>query len=106
MGTSFASLREAIKVFRKIANSDVFTRGDGSVEERLHHAYNRSKHTDTAIAANQMPARGPLAMWLSNEGLQTKESLLSWAVVKSVLDELGTTAETLQSPESCRAPNG
>lgn len=95
---------QAIEVWRKITKSDAFSPGDGSVEERLHHAHNRSKHTDKAIAANQMPTSGPLAMWLVNDGLRTTESLLAWVELKSVLDELGRAAELLQYPESFRDP--
>lgn len=69
-----------------------------SAEARLNMTYNRSKHTDSAIARAQMPARGPLAMWLDNDGLRTTDSLLEWAELHDILDETGQTADLLQDP--------
>jgi hypothetical protein len=95
---------QAIDAWRKLTNLDAFKAGDDSVEERLNLTYNRSKHTDKAIAAAQMPPVGPLAMWLANDGLRTTESLLSWAELHDVLNELGKTADLLQDPEQFRSP--
>jgi hypothetical protein len=94
---------QAIDVWRKLTNVHAFNAGDRSAEERLNLTYNRSKHTDKAIAAAQMPPIGPLAMWLANDGLRTTESVLEWVELHDVLSELGKAADLLQDPEKVRS---
>ncbi|MDO8389178.1 MAG: hypothetical protein Q7V57_01715 [Actinomycetota bacterium] len=96
---------QAIDVWRKLTGVDAFKVGDGSPEERLNLSYNRSKHTDKAIAAAQMPPVGPLAMWLANNGLRTTESLVEWVELHDVLGDLGKSADLLQDPEKMRSPS-
>ena len=95
---------QAIEVWRKVTGLKAFDAGDGSAEERLNLTYNRSKHTDNAIAAAQMPSIGPLAMWLANEGLRTTECLLKWSELHDVLSELGEAADLFADPEQFRSP--
>ncbi len=96
-----ANAWQAVAAWMKLTAVRAFVSGHGEVsaEEKLNHIYNRSKHTDNAIAAGQMPERGPLAVWLTNNGLRSVEHLLTWAELVDVLDELAQAAEVLQDPE-------
>ena len=96
-----ASAWQAIASIREHSGTDAFTKGDGTPVERLNMTYNRAKHTESAIGAEgQMPPVGPLAMWLTNDGLQTTESLLSWQELHDILEEIGASAERVQDPKS------
>ena len=75
-----------------------------SAEERLNHLYNWSKHTDGKIVSpGQMPKAGPLAVWLSNEGVRSVVHLLTWSELAEMLDELAKAAALLQDPKALSA---
>jgi hypothetical protein len=95
-----AAAWQAIEVWMTLTGQVAFAQGDESPAESLNRLYNRSKHTNSAITkfADQMPVRGPLAVWLSNEGLRSVERLLTWAALKDQLDELAQAADVLQDP--------
>ena len=53
-----------------------------------------------------MPAIGPLAMWLTNEGLQTVDLALTWRELADLIGDLGRAATSLQDPSRWGQPNG
>lgn len=75
-----------------------------SAEQRLNHLYNWSKHTESKVVTpGQMPDSGPLAMWLTNDGLRSVDHLLTWKELAEVLDELAKAADILQDPKALSA---
>ena len=80
-----------------------FEPGDGSESERLHHIYNRSKHTGDAIKGGRLPNNGRLAVWMVNEGLQSVDHLLTWQELTEIVDQLGACADHLQDPVAASA---
>jgi hypothetical protein len=93
-----AAVWQCSEAMMKWTGQQMFKGGDGSAAERMHHLYNRSKHTDKAVRSGQMPPKGQVAMWLTNEGLRTTEQAMEWAELADALDELGKTASILQDP--------
>src|SRR5262249_48888799 len=76
----------------------VFDAGDGSAKERLNQLYNDAKHAERLIERDDTPTIGPLPVWLSNEGLQSTNALLTYPEAASVLSALLDWSWVLQSP--------
>lgn len=75
-----------------------FERGDGSVEQRVHHLYNRSKHSDNAIEAGQLPSHGTIPVWMEDDGLHGVDAILAWEETGEVLQDLSKFANLLEDP--------
>ena len=98
-----AAAWQAVAAWTKLTGEQAFEpdADSPSAEERLNHLYNGSKHTDSKIVTpGQMPESGPLAVWLTNEGLRSVEHLLTWSELAEVLDELAKAADLLQDPKA------
>jgi hypothetical protein len=90
------------RLLADFGNKTVFTPNDGSPEERLNLLYNRSKHVDSAIRNGQMPPEGTLAVWLTNDGLESTDGHLSFAELAAILTELAVLARIFEDPISLR----
>lgn len=90
------------EILRKVAKRKVFQNGDGSEYERLNHLYNRLKHTESAIERDQIPKDSTLPVWMTNAGLQSADSNLSWQELANLLAELSSLASVLEDPLTAR----
>ena len=98
-----AAAWQAVAAWMKLTGEKAFEPDAGcpSAEERLNHLYNWSKHTDGKIVTpGEMPESGPLALWLTNQGLRTVKHILTWPELAEVLDDLGKAADLLQDPKA------
>ncbi len=80
----------------------LFQPRDGSVMQRLHLLYNRSKHAESAITSQQLPPDGTLPVWLENDGLHRVEAALTFSEMADVLEDLARFADGAQSPITMR----
>ena len=80
----------------------LFTPGDGSTMQRLNLLYNRSKHAESAITAEQLPPDGTLPVWLRNDGLHSVESSLTFEEIAEMLEDLAVWADAAQNPATMR----
>ena len=80
----------------------LFVKDDGSVLERLHLLYNRTKHLETAINSGQLPPDGTIPVWLTNDGLQAVDGKLTFAEIVEILTDLAKWAEAAQDPLTMR----
>jgi hypothetical protein len=80
----------------------LFAPGDGSTMQRLNLLYNRTKHAESAITAEQLPPDGTLPVWLKNDGLHSVESSLTFEEIAEMLEDLAVWAEAVQNPASMR----
>jgi hypothetical protein len=80
----------------------LFERGDGSGLQRLNLLYNRTKHAEKAITAEQLPLDGTLPVWLKNDGLHSVETSLTFEEIAEMLEELAVWAEAAQNPATMR----
>lgn len=79
--STISQLYLALNTIRKHANINLFTKGDGSIEERLNIIYNASKHQ---LAEHELP------VWFTNENIAcTQASLTFIEVEKFMLDMTG-----------------
>jgi len=79
-----------------------FSPGDGSTMQRLNLLYNRTKHAESAIIAEQLPLDGTLPVWLKNDGLHSIESSLTFEEIAEMLEDLAAWADAAQNPATMR----
>ena len=85
----------------------LFAPGDGSTMQRLSLLYNRTKHAESAITAEQLPPDGKkkkitLPVWLKNDGLHSVESSLTFEEIEEMLEDLAVRADAAQNPATMR----
>jgi hypothetical protein len=80
----------------------LFKKGDGSVLERLNLLYNRSKHADGAIEAGQLPEDATMGIWLTNDGLRSTDSWLTFDEMAEALEEIARWSDAAQDPLTMR----
>jgi len=86
-----------------MGKKNMFTQGDGSVLERLSLLYGRAKHVEKAITtAGQIPENGTLPVWLTNDGLRSTDSHLTFSEIVGILRELAQYAGAMEDPLTMR----
>jgi hypothetical protein len=93
-----AAAWQALSTFHHWTGQRSHEPDDRTAEQRVNALHNASKHAEGMIRRGQMPKSGPLAMWLTNDGLRSKDQRLSWLELAEVLDELGSFADLVQDP--------
>lgn len=83
-----------------------FEKGDGSPRERVLALHNRAKHADEAIERGEFVEDSPLCVWLTNDGLRSTETSLSFDEMASLLDDLAKWASAVQDPATMREKLG
>ncbi len=96
--TFLAQSAMACTMLRGLSLIAPFQNGDGSTKQRLHKLYNYSKHVDSVIDNGQLPEHGTTILWMTNEGLRSKDDLLLWSETSEVLDDLAQLASILEDP--------
>ena len=92
----------AFKILEKAFGAVLYRQGSGSVEERLNQMYNRMKHVESRIAAGQMLPEATVPVWLTNEGLVSVDSNLTYSESGEVLKDVAKWAEILGDPLTVR----
>jgi hypothetical protein len=106
---SIAMTYQALLLVRQILpdKPSPFSRGDGSVLERMDRVYNASKHADEFIAnGRRFAPDSTLPVWLVNTGLQSMDCLLSFAELADEIESLGRIAKQLSALEPRAADSG
>lgn len=80
-----------------------FDKGDGSVEQRLNALYNQMKHVQSRIESNQMIPGATVPVWLTNSGLQSVDTNVTYAETGDVLKALAKYASALMNPKTAKA---
>jgi hypothetical protein len=101
----------AVSVVRTMIGKDLYKRADGSDLERLNeHLYNRIKHFAGVVGI--FPSKGKLydnasvtaPIWITDEGLESSEGMLTWTEIKELLDEILRVAEELATVPTPMCP--
>lgn len=104
LGQSWHAYKILEKLLKNVAGPradevKIFEKGDNSVEERLNKLYNQMKHVESRIATSgQILPGATIPVWITNEGLKSTDTLLSFSETGEVLRDLAKWAETLQDP--------
>jgi hypothetical protein len=80
----------------------IFVQGDGSIKERLNHLYNSMKHAESRIASGQILEGALVPVWLTNLGLQSTDTLLTFAETGEILEEIAYWADIFVDPIDAR----
>jgi hypothetical protein len=75
-----------------------YEQGDGSLLERLHDLHIRSKHADKAIEQGHYIEDSPLCVWLTNSGLSSTTTALTFQEIAMILTDMAQLASAVQDP--------
>jgi hypothetical protein len=96
-------LQMTMDVYRRMPGSHgAFEKGDGSAENRLYQLANMVKHPGRVNAVGENAPIDSFPLWLSNHGLHSSKTSVTFAEAASVLEDVGRFAETLKDPISMR----
>ena len=73
----------------------LFQPGDDSDGERLQKLYVDSKHMDRMIDAGKLPTEATASIWITNQGLESARSSLSFDELHEILLTMRSQADTL-----------
>lgn len=90
----------AYKTLQKSFEVELYKSGEGSVEERLNALYNQMKHVESRIESKQILEGATVPVWLTNDGLVSVDSALTFSETGEVLKDLAKWANILQDPLS------
>jgi hypothetical protein len=76
----------------------LFEPNDGTELQRLHALHTRAKHAAAAIERGDVVDDGPLCVWLTNEGLRSTDSFVTFQELADVLRHLAGIAGAVQDP--------
>lgn len=86
--TVFLNWQMAVDIWRKFVEDDPFTEGDGSREDRAYSIANGIKHCASAIRRLEHSDAYTVPVWLTNDGLQSRTSSVSFEELAHLLTEL------------------
>jgi len=86
-----ASLWQGLDLGRRAIDTDLFSKGDGSVFERLNWLYNKGRHFDP----QGLPTGDLHALWITNDGLRAREHAVTFEEMRDALRLLGRTAQAI-----------
>lgn len=86
-----AQLYQAFDCSRKMLDTELFVKNDGSPLNRLNQIYNTSKHQ---VAELDQP------VWITNEGIETEDSRLAFSEIEDLLRLCARIATKLTSTSS------
>ena len=93
----------AFSILMTAWDGKAFEKNDDSVEQRLNSMYNQMKHVESRIDNAQMISGATVPVWLSNDGLRSVDTSLTYAETAEVLKELAKYADALSNPATAKA---
>jgi hypothetical protein len=88
-----AQLYQAYEFLRTKSGMNFFDKGGGTIIEKFHKLYNSSKHMDKWIKQGRIPSRATVAIWITNEGLESSDVKLSFTKMYEALAETAKFAK-------------
>jgi hypothetical protein len=68
--------------------------------ERLNRLYNVSKHAEKFIARGEYAPDSTLALWITNDALETTDTQVPFSELQDMLTVLGRIADRIVNPDS------
>jgi hypothetical protein len=87
------------ELFATATKQQVFKKGANSPEERLNVLYNDSKHMNKMIFGGLLPEPATTGIWITNGGLESSRTRVSFVELHAVLVEMYGAAEVLSKLE-------
>jgi hypothetical protein len=89
-------------LMKPLQRKQIFTKGDGSLEERLNALYNRMKHVEDSITLGRIQDGATVPVWLTNDGLISVDNVLTYVETAEVLREIAKWAEVFSDPREAQ----
>ena len=83
----------------------LYEKGDQSTEEKLNKLYTRMKHVESRIENGQLPEGATVPVWLTNSGLQSLDTSMTYVEMAEAQKKLSEWASILQNPKSAAGPS-
>lgn len=97
--TTVSNTYQAFMMIRQIVGEDLFEARDGSPLQRLNRIYNNSKHADANITDRKSSAFSIIPVWINNNGLESKETFISFEEIIDLFNDLMTVSRDIKSRE-------
>ncbi len=86
-----SALWQGLEFGRKALGAKLFDSGDGSVFERLNQLYNKGRH----FKPSELPKDDLHALWLTNDGLRSRDHTVTFEEMRDTLRVLCSTAQKI-----------
>ncbi len=100
LGQSWHAYAIFLKAFK--GKDKVFDKGDGSLENRLNNLYNQMKHVESKIATCEMLPGATVPVWLTNDGIHSINTSMTYNETADVLQQIATWANVLLNTETVK----
>ncbi|MFZ0930285.1 MAG: hypothetical protein WAN11_16890 [Syntrophobacteraceae bacterium] len=87
-----------IMIWGKVATGkkeQLYKKGEGSSYERLNLLYNASRYA----GEENVPEKATMPIWLTNTGIEGKDTKISYAELAEILNEIGIFADKIANPK-------
>ncbi|WP_415405667.1 hypothetical protein ACLHDG_07830 [Sulfurovum sp. CS9] len=88
---------QALEIIMDLSGEKLFTPNDGSDAEKHSNIHNICKHLNKELRRNDFPIEHTGPVWLSNDGLESKDVSFSFEKMKELMESLANYAELLSS---------
>ena len=95
-----AATHQSMRLAHTLLGDGIDSVFDAVTQNSVRLLYNTSKHLDERIAEGDFLQNAPVAIWLTNSGIESKDHSISFAALNEALETLVLLAEKLIDPTS------
>jgi hypothetical protein len=88
---------QGYELLTRASGEKMFDRNDKSEAERLHYLYVDSKHMDRMIDGGKLPTEATVAIWITNQGLESDRAAFTFNELIEMLLNMGRLADQLST---------
>ena len=89
---------QAFETIRTMIQEKLFTQKNGSPLQKLNRLQNLSKHANKEISRSDFSGEFNISIWLTNEGIESHDTTLSFSEFSLLLIDLAKSAEVISNP--------
>jgi len=89
---------QAFETIRTMIEEKLFTKENGTPLQRLNRLQNLSKHANKEISRSDFSGEFNISIWLTNEGIESHDTALSFSEFSLLLIDLAKLAEVISNP--------
>jgi len=93
---------QAFETIRTMIKEKLFTKENGTPLQRLNRLQNLSKHANKEISRSDFSGEFNISIWLTNEGIESHDTTLSFSEFSLLLIDLAKLAEVISNPPLSR----
>ena len=89
---------QAFETIRTMIKEKLFTKENGTPLQRLNRLQNLSKHANMELSRSDFSGEFNISIWLTNEGIESHDTTLSFSEFSLLLIDLAKLAEVISNP--------